>query len=52
MSSLEDRIKDKEIEIKAKAEECEMWRRKFADMEKQYVLTPFFPGDVLMSGTQ
>jgi hypothetical protein len=38
MSSLEDRIKEKEMEIKAKAEECEMWRRKFADLEKQYVL--------------
>lgn len=37
MSSLEDRIKDKEEEIKVKAEECEMWRRKFAEMEKQYV---------------
>ena len=37
MQSLEDRIRDKEQEIKAKAAECEMWRRKFADMEKQYV---------------
>ena len=41
MSSLEDRIKVKEDEIKAKAEECEMWRRKFADLEKQYVLSPW-----------
>jgi len=52
MSSLEDRIKDKEMEIKAKAEECEMWRRKFADMEKQYVDPFSVQGNVLMVDTQ
>ena len=52
MSSLEDRIKDKEMEVKAKAEECEMWRRKFADMEKQYVDPFSVQGNVLMVDTQ
>jgi flagellar biosynthesis chaperone FliJ len=37
IQSLEDRIKDKEQEVKDKAEECEKWRQKFVDMEKQYV---------------
>ena len=52
MSSLEDRIKDKELEIKAKAEECEMWRRKFADLEKQYVDPCPFQRILLMVDTQ
>lgn len=35
IQSLEDRISEKELEVKAKAEECEKWRQKFVDMEKQ-----------------
>lgn len=37
IQSLEDRLREKEIEVKAKSEECEKWRQKFVDMEKQYV---------------
>ena len=35
IQSLEDRVHEKELEVKAKTEECEKWRQKFVDMEKQ-----------------
>lgn len=35
IQSLEDRLREKELVVKAKSEECERWRQKFVDMEKQ-----------------
>jgi len=35
IKSLEDRVEEKGRQVKAKAEECEMWRQKCVDMEKQ-----------------
>jgi hypothetical protein len=37
IKSLEDRVEEKEKQVKAKSQECEVWRQKCVDLEKQYV---------------